>query len=170
MATWLKIRLKPTISNITYWLMIYCILNFTVFPFIPVYFTNQNTREAYCLVIYFLFVLTSIFQLLKAITNLGIFWKLILFISALSGLLMLFFFYVFASSMAVWTDAGTLYTQKNNPKVRIIRRYVDMGAWGGGTSPDDYEIVLHRPLTSVFKIESHIDTLNIDKSVWIKNK
>lgn len=170
MAPWLKRRLKPTFSNITFWVMIYCVLNFTVFPFIPIYFTDQDTREVYCLIIYFLFVITSIFQLLRAITNSSILWKGISLISALSGLLILFFIYVFGSVMAVWTEAGTLYTKKSNPKVRIISRYVDMGALGGGTSPDDFEIVLHRPLTSIFKLETRIDTLIIDKSEWVRNK
>jgi len=170
MAPWLKNHLKLTFPNITFWVMIYCVLNFTVFPFIPIYFTDQDTREVYCLIIYFLFVITSIFQLLRAITNSSILWKAISLISALSGLLILFFIYVFGSVMAVWTEAGTLYTQKNNPKVRIISRYVDMGALGGGTSPEDFEIVLHRPLTPIFKLETRIDTLIIDKSEWVRNK
>jgi hypothetical protein len=72
--------------------------------------------------------------------------------------------------MGVWTSAGTIYTRKNNPEIKIIRRYVDQGAFGGGTSPDDYEIVLHKPLTSLFKIETRIDTLEIDKNEWLKNK
>jgi hypothetical protein len=168
-AAWIKNRFKPTFVNITYWLMIYCVLNFTIFPFIPVYFSDQSTREAYRVIIFFLFVITSLFQLLKAITNTNILWKIISFLCALSGLLILFFFYVFASAMAVWTEAGTFYTKKSNPEVRIISRYVDMGAWGGGTSPDDFEIVLHRPLTQIFKLETRIDTLTIDKTEWIKN-
>ena len=170
MVPWLKRRLKPTFSNIAFWVMTYCILNFTIFPFIPVYFVDQETQETYSLIIYFLFVITSIFQLLRAMTNSSILWKAISLICALSGLLILFFFYVFGCSMAVWTEAGTLYTKKSNPEIRIISRYVDMGALGGGTSPDDFEIVLHRPLTSMFKLETHIDTLIIDKSEWVRNK
>jgi hypothetical protein len=88
----------------------------------------------------------------------------------LLGLCILFLFCVFGFLMNVWTEAGILYTQKSNPEVRIVRRYLDGGAYGGGTSPDDYKIVLHLPLTSLFKLETSIDTLTIDKSKWVKNK
>ena len=168
MAMSLRNRLKPTLPNITFWVMIFCILNFTLFLFIPIYFVDQDIRETYRLIIYFLFAITFIFQILRPNSN--IFWKVFSFIGGLFGLVILFIFYLFASAMAVWTEAGTLYTNKSNPEVRIISRYVDLGALGGGTSPDDYEIVLHRPLISIFKLETKIDTLTINKNEWVKNK
>lgn len=67
-----------------------------------------------------------------------------------------------------YVDAAVFFTQKNNPDVKIVSRYYDQGAMGGGADPEDYETVLKRPITPFFRLETRIDTNNIDKAIWIK--
>jgi len=74
----------------------------------------------------------------------------------------------FGSLFDVWTEAGTYYVSKKNPDVQIISRYINEGAFGGGTEPRDYFIVLHRPITPWFKMDTAIDTNKIDKTEWVK--
>ncbi|MCQ6960137.1 hypothetical protein [Mucilaginibacter aquariorum] len=82
--------------------------------------------------------------------------------------ILIFGFITLTKILAVWVDRGTLYYQKNNPEVKIVSRYIDLGAGGGGTEPGDYKIVLKRPITPFFKLETSVDTNAIDKSDWIK--
>ncbi len=57
---------------------------------------------------------------------------------------------------------------KDNPEIKIISRYLNEGAFGGGTEPNDYEIVLQRPIFNLFNIQTRVDTNSIDKRKWIK--
>ena len=68
--------------------------------------------------------------------------------------------------MAMWTDAATLYTNKSNPQLKIVSRYKNLGAHGGGTRSDDFETVLSRPITSLLKIQTRVDTNSINKGEW----
>ena len=70
----------------------------------------------------------------------------------------------------VWTVASTLYVKKDNPEIKIISRYVNQGAFGGGTEPDDYQIVLHRPILFIFKMETSMDTAKFDRTDWVKSQ
>ena len=58
--------------------------------------------------------------------------------------------------------------QKDNAKVKIISRYINQGAFGGGTEKVDYHIVLTRPLLFFLKLETYIDTIDIKKEEWKK--
>lgn len=71
-------------------------------------------------------------------------------------------------SFSSWSVGSVYYVKKNNPKVKIISRYVNQCAYGGGTEPSDYHIVLYRPFLLFFKMETSIDTTKIDKADWIK--
>jgi hypothetical protein len=80
-------------------------------------------------------------------------------IFVISGLVTLF---------TAWSDAGTLYVRKDNSDIKIVSTYINEGAYGGGTSPEDFHIVLRRPITSFLKIETAIDTTKINKDEWLK--
>jgi hypothetical protein len=77
---------------------------------------------------------------------------------------------MFVSSISQWTVAGTYYVKKSNPNIKIVSRYMDEGALGGGTEPDDYHTVLSRPITPLFTLETSVDTTAIDKSEWLRAK
>jgi hypothetical protein len=77
-------------------------------------------------------------------------------------------FFSLLGSIARRTTAGTYYIAKTNPDIKITRRYQSLGAGGGGTSPDDYETVLERPLTPLFVLVTKIDTNKINKDEWKK--
>ena len=53
-------------------------------------------------------------------------------------------------------------------KVKIISRYINEGAFGGGTEKGDFHVVLSRPFLGAFKIETSVDTAKIDKRLWVK--
>jgi hypothetical protein len=86
-----------------------------------------------------------------------------------TGLIFILFgFFTLAKFLAVWDDTTIIYTNKNNPEVKIVSRYVNLGAYGGGTEPEDYEIVVKRPLTRFLKIETSVDTTAINKKEWVR--
>lgn len=70
--------------------------------------------------------------------------------------------------MLTWTDTEPIYIKKDNQNIIIVSRYLDEGAFGGGTKPGDYQNVVKRQLTTFLKLETAIDTNSIDKNEWIK--
>ncbi|WP_158990890.1 hypothetical protein [Mucilaginibacter sp. L196] len=67
-----------------------------------------------------------------------------------------------------YSDATTIYISSSNPNLKIVSRFLDEGAFGGGTEPGDYETVVLRPITPFLKIETSIDTTKMDKGEWIR--
>jgi len=162
---------KVKLSSISFWLMLYCLLSYTIFQFIPIYFTNADWARIYYIITSLIFVITTLIQLSRHIQRKGrsaYYWSIPLVIITLIIVSLFSLAMVGRSFLAVWTEAGTFYVSRTNPEVKIISRYVNEGAFGGGTEPDDYALVVHRPLTSWFKIETAIDTNKIDKTEWVK--
>jgi hypothetical protein len=97
-------------------------------------------------------------------------WKYSTLISLIATLLVfvVFAFITLTKFLTVWTDAATIYVKKTNPQIKIVSRYLNEGAFGGGTEPGDYEIVLERSITPYLKMETLIDTNLINKKEWIK--
>jgi len=154
-----------------FWLMIFGLFIFTLGQFIPIYFSDIDFR------IYFyplLLILTTIAVAFVMYRNVYLPNK-----SKMSypmGLSFITTFIVFlvlalitiGKMLVVWTDIGPIYLMKNDPNVQITSRYINEGAFGGGTEPDDYQMVVKRPFTPFFNIETSVDTNKIDKSKWIR--
>jgi hypothetical protein len=164
---------SKTKFNFPFWLMLFCIFCFTVGQFVPIYFVNADLRQNYYILILILLVLSSgvatfrrIYKPQKKNRSSAI------FISVFLGLAVLFMFGILtiAFYFGVWTEANVFYVKKDNPKVKIISRYVNEGAFGGGTEPDDYQVVLHRPILFLFKMETSVDTTKIDRQEWTRLK
>lgn len=159
--------------NVSFWIMLFCIFCFTIGQFIPIYFVNANLREKYYFIILILLVLSSSRTMFKRtyrpernnITSA----RLISIIVGFAALVT-FGFLTLAFYFGVWTQANIIYVKKDNPNIKIISRYVNEGAFGGGTEPEDYQVVLHRPILFLFKMETTIDTTNVDKQIWKKQK
>jgi amino acid transporter len=159
--------------NISFLIMLFCIFCFTVGQFIPIYFTDTGFRTLFYFVIYILLVIAVARTIFKRIhksrkENVSSAW----FYSILFGFatFVIFGLWTLGLFFSVWTEASTLYVKKDNPKIKIIRRYVNEGAFGGGTEPDDYQIVLHRPILFMFKMETSIDTAKIDRANWLQRR
>jgi len=159
--------------GVSFWIMLFCIFCFTAGQFIPVYFVNADLRQNYYLLILILLVLSSGMTAFRRIyrpqkKNISS----AIFISVFFGLAVLVIFGILTIALyfGVWTEANVLYVKKDNPKVKIISRYVNEGAFGGGTEPDDYQVVLHRPVLFLFKMETSVDTTKIDKKEWERPK
>ena len=75
--------------------------------------------------------------------------------------------WMFGLLFSIWTEGTVYFIKKDNPKTKIISRYINEGAFGGGTEPSDYHIVLHRPILGIYKMETSIDTSSINKAGWI---
>ncbi len=156
---------------IIYFLLAFCFFSFTMGQFIPVYFVDTDLRMWYYVSILFLLVISTVISLFKNAYNKSD--KNI--ISAILGSLIigfftfiLFGFWTIGFLFNVWDEGATYYISKSNPKVKIISRYINEGAYGGGTEPGDYHMVVHRPFLLIFKIETPVDTTSINKSKWIK--
>lgn len=151
--------------------MVYCLFTLTIGQFIPVYFKDKDLRGIYYLIILILTSITTTIVIFKRFYKPQ---KDNIYISCLSafiiglGTVLTFMILGFLSSLAVWTDAGTIYTNKKDPQLKIVSRYLNEGAFGGGTEAGDYEIVLKRQITSFLKIETSIDTNKINRNEWIK--
>ena len=159
--------------NVSFWLMLFCIFCFTVGQFIPLYFVDTGYRTLFYFAIYILLIITASRTIFKRIyksrkeniSSARLYSILIGFVTfVIFGLLTLGLFF------SVWTEASTLFVKKDNPKIRIISRYVNNGAFGGGTETDDYQVVLQRPILFLFKMETSIDTTKIDKQIWTRPK
>lgn len=157
--------------NISLVIMTFCIFVFTVGQYIPIDFVDTGFRALYYFVLYILLVGTAsrtVFKLIykpkkENISSARLY-------SILVGLVtfIVFGLETLGMSFVVWSEATTFYVRKDNPKIKIISRYLNEGAFGGGTEPSDYHIVLQRPLTAFFKLVTSIDTTTIIKSEWRK--
>ena len=159
--------------NISFLLMLFCIFCFTVGQFIPIYFVDTGFRTQFYFAIYILLIISVSRTIFKRIyksrkENISSAW----FYSILIGFatFVIFGLWTLGLFFSVWTEASTLYVRKDNPQIKIIRRYVNEGAFGGGTEPDDYHVVLHRPILFIFKMETVIDTVKIDKTNWLQRQ
>ncbi|OOQ58563.1 hypothetical protein [Mucilaginibacter pedocola] len=162
-------NLTPNSNKLSFWTLLYSVLGFTAFQFIPVYFTQQTPRLIYYCILFLAFAFSSVIQLQRYFSR-SAHYLITKILSAifLIAVWMIALLFVLTIPLAVWSEAGTYYVNKNDPEVKIISRYLDLGAFGGGTEPGDYEIVWHRPVTPYFKIEMAIDTNKLDKKNWLR--
>jgi hypothetical protein len=158
--------------RIAFIIMLFCIFCFTAGQFVPIYFMNNNVRGVFYLLIWLLLVVTSAMTIYAAIympeKKNG---RLASLMSALVALGMFVVFGLFTAglSFAVWTEASIYYVRKDSKNVKIISRYINEGAFGGGTEKGDFHMVLSRPFLGAFKIETSVDTAKIDKRLWVKH-
>ncbi|HVX27020.1 MAG TPA: hypothetical protein VHB70_11800 [Parafilimonas sp.] len=158
--------------GVAFILILCCIFIFTVGQFIPVYFIDINVRQKFYVGV------LSVLLIATTLTVFSFAYKphrnkfLVGLTSVFVGVItcILFGFWYFFLSLAVWTETATYYVDKDNNKVKIISRYLNEGAFGGGTESSDFEIVLQRPVLNLFNIQTKIDTTSIDKNKWIKYK
>jgi len=158
-------------SNASLIIMLFCIFCFTVGQFIPIYFADTGFRAMYYFIICILLITSSSWTIFKLIykpqkNNIS---TARLF-SILTGLatFIIFGLWTLGLLFSVWSEAFTYYVRKDNAKIKIISRYINQGAFGGGTQKEDFHIVLTRPLLFFFKMETSIDTLDIKKEEWKK--
>jgi hypothetical protein len=165
--------IKKRKSGILFILISYCLFSFTIGQFIPVYFINSNARVYYYLSLFTLLIITVIIKVFTIVHKPHDYGVIVsAFISLLMGFIIFTVFGIWTIGLllGVWTEGSTYYIKKSNSKVKIISSYIDEGAFGGGTEPSDYHVVLHRPFLFFFKIETAVDTTCIDKKEWIKPK
>jgi len=153
-------------SKIVLWIMILCFLINTVGRFIPIYFVDPETADYFGRAIFILTLISVGITAFRACYNRQEDnWRLSTSISILSIFLAFIFvgMITFFNGFAANSDVKVLYVSRNDPKVKIIKLYVDLGAMGDG-----YSIVLRRDLTSFLKYEKFIDTNTINKKEWIR--
>jgi len=159
------------IFKILFWLTLFCIFSFTLGQFIPIYFVDHEWRLIYyptLLIITSLAIPTLVYRRIYNPKKSNWISSTLYTLLVFASVIVVFGFITLGKCMVIWTDAETYYVNKNNPEVKIISRYSDLGAFGGGTEPTDYEMVLSRPITSQFKLQTKIDTTKINKAEWIK--
>jgi hypothetical protein len=157
--------------NVSLLIMLFCIFCFTVGQFIPIYFADTGFRAMYYFIICILLVATSsrtIFKFIYKPQKNNISTARLFSILAGVAIFIVFGLWTIGLLFSVWSEASTYYVRKDNSKIKIISRYIDQGAFGGGTEKEDYHIVLTRPFLLFFKMETSIDTLDIKKEEWKK--
>jgi hypothetical protein len=165
------IKLPKIKLNLIFWISIFCFINYVLMFIGPIYFINATYRQIYFLVVFILLLALVVFRLARYINRQGkrsFYWALPWSLLVAITFFMVFGFITLSTFLAVWTEASTIYVSKSNPNVKIISRYLNLGAFGGGTSPDDFETVVDRPLTPFFKMETKVDTNRINKQEWIR--
>jgi len=149
--------------------MLFCFFSFTVGQYLQIYFTDSSFREKYYFILCILLIVTVSRTVFKRVYkrmkgNISSAWLYSILIGFAT--LVVFGLWTFGLILSVWTEAATFYIQKDNPKVKIISRYMNEGAFGGGTEKEDFHIVLSRPIFSILKMETFVDTTRIDKQKW----
>lgn len=157
--------------NLSFLMMLFCISSFTIGQYIPIYFRDTGIRGLFYFIILILLVgsvSTFIFKRVykPQLNNLSS-SRLYSILGGL-GTFIVFGFWSIGLLFSGWSEAFTYYVRKDNPKIKIISRYINQGAFGGGTEKDDYQVVLTRPILEVFKMETAIDTTDIKKEEWRK--
>jgi hypothetical protein len=163
-------RIKFNVSSL---MMLFCIFSFTVGQAIPIYFVNNGLRNLFYSIIFVILVIIisrKTFKLVYKPQKNNI--SLARLISILVGFVafLVFGFFTLGISITVWTESKIYYVDKDNSKIKIISRYLDSGAFGGGTESGDYHIILLKPLSNFFNLETSIDTTLIDKTKWVRPK
>lgn len=157
--------------DIAFWLIIVCIFILTIGQFIPIYFSNPHIRSYYYFYI-LLLLIVSIgvygFQRTYSQAKKNMLYTICCSLTVGAGLFIIIGLYCLGLSLAFWTEAGICYINRNNPEVKIIRRYLDGGALGGNPLPSDYHVVLERPILLGLNLETSIDTNTINKKEWMK--
>ncbi len=151
--------------------MLFCIFSFTIGQAIPIYLVDTGFRGMFYFFIYILLVVTASWTTFKLIykpqkSNISLARLVSILVG--SATFLVFGLWTIGLQFSVWSEAFTYYVRKDNPKVKIISRYINEGAFGGGTEKEDYHIVLTRPFLLFFKMETSIDTLEIRKEEWKK--
>ena len=159
--------------NFSLSLMLLCVFSFTVGQLIPIYFSNDSFRNLYNFLIFILLVATisrTTFKFIYKPQKDNI--SLARLVSILVGFtaFVVFGLLTIGFAFSVRTESFVFYVQKDNSKVKIISRYINEGAFGGGTEPNNYQIVLYRPLSDFFNLQTSIDTTFIDKNEWLRSK
>jgi hypothetical protein len=152
-------------------IMLFCIFCFTVGQFLPIYFADTGFRATYYFIICILLIASSsltVFKLIYKPQKNNISSARLFSILTAFATFIIFGLWTLGLLFSVWSEAFTYYVRKDNAKIKIISRYINQGAFGGGTEKEDYHIVLTRPFLSFFKMETSIDTLNIKKEEWKK--
>lgn len=151
--------------------MLFCIFCFTIGQHIPIYFIDIGLRTNFYFVIYIFFIVSvsrTTFKLIYKPQKDNISSARLVSILVGGFVFIIFGLWIIGLEFSVWTEAFTYYVRKDNPKIKIISRYINEGAYGGGTEKGDYHIVLTRPILFFFKMETPIDTLDIKKEEWKK--
>jgi len=162
---------KPKLYHVALWVMLFGIFTDTLGQFIPVYFIYLSwIAPFYTLIFLMIWVPVPLLcyrQMYNPVKK-NTAWAITT--SAISAVLVFIIagFFTIGKMVAVWTDAATLYTKKDNPGVQIVSRYINLGAQGGGTELSDYQVVLKRPITPLFKMETPIDTTTLNKREWVR--
>ena len=164
-------RVSKRKYNLSFLILLVCIFCLTLGQFIPIYFIDTKLRMDFYLAIFILLILSvgrTIFKRVwksgkEHISSAWFFSILCAFATSI-----VFGIWVFALLLTAWTEAATLFVKRDNSKIKIITRYVNEGAFGGGTEPEDFETVVHRPILFYLKMETPIDTTTFDTTGWIK--
>jgi hypothetical protein len=164
-------KLATRLYNVVLALLTFSGFCFTMGQFVPVYFVNTETRAIYYLVLFVILVITMMivtFKMSYYPQEKNLFSSLLISLVFGAGTFIVTALWILGLLFGVWKEGTTYYVKKRNPEIKVISRYKDSGAYGGGTEQGDFHLVVHRPFLYFLKIETAADTISINKEEWIK--
>ena len=108
--------------------MLCCIFIFTIGQFIPIYFIDIGFMTIFYFVIFILLVATTsrtFFKLIYKPQKDNISLARLISILVGSATFVIFGLWTIGLFFSIWSEASTYYVRKDNPKIKIISRYVN---------------------------------------------
>jgi len=145
------------------------IISVVAFSLLPIEFTDSKTYDSFEEIYLFGLPIATMLTLagtVKKTDSVGFKISKFFITFCVTGLLIfILIIFAFASHMCAWTVNSILFEKKIDTSVKIIDRSYDCGAWD--SSDASGKIFKVRKLTNYFIWATEIDTVGIDRNVWI---
>lgn len=161
---WKKLFFNLILSILIVWL---------IFPLVRwsfhIEFASQELLESYNKVMFYLVPILVLLTLVGTIKPQDrkrvIGWKIFgtIGVAAVAFFLMLM---VLLSGLCSWSNDSILFINKEDPSSKIMVRSFGCGAWD--SSEEESRVAKVNQLTSYFIHVEEIDTLQLDKEIWIR--
>ena len=159
------------IKGIVFWVSICFILYWVITGllglFILIEWSNPELRTEYFKVRLFGFPIALFFVFISSIKKTEEVSNIIAKIVVGIMLPLFTLFVLFISDMCQY-QYSELFTDKNDSRLKIIKRSLDCGATD--TEPPNWKFYKKIPLTDYFTFYSKVDISEIDKNKWIQNR
>lgn len=158
-----------TFRRIFFWIstcwIIVCAFILTIGQYLPFQFSNENTAQNFCLLIWLTFPLAILLTLLRpGKTSKGTGKALTVATAIVSPVFLSFF--VFGKTMCGYITDKVLFVNKSDTGLKIVEKHYDCGATD--TDLPKYEYYKTKALTRQILYSKQVDTLGLDKNEWLK--
>ena len=156
------------VAKTLFWLGIsWAIISFFILAagqYLPFEFSNENTGRAFYGFVGCTFPIAVVLTLVRPV--IGRVHKAIAVFIALVSVPILAL-YALGSGMCGYVTDNVLFINKSDSSLKIVERHYDCGAYD--SQMPEYVFFEMKPLTNQILFSKKIDTLLIDKNIWLRN-